>query len=100
LIEGLAMSLTLRYKYLVHQSSMTKKQMNIDLILDLLFLALFGCGKFWVCHFSIWYFVLGSYSKIQLLLSVITHVKNSGLFQDVQGGSHTLAVSSSSSPLD
>lgn len=80
LIEGLATSLTLRHKYLVHHFSMTKKQMNIDLILELLFLALFGCGKFQVCHSSLWHFVVGSYSNIQLLLPVITHLKNSDSF--------------------
>ena len=80
LIEGLAKSLTLRHKFFVHHSSMTKKQMNIDLIFYLLCLAFFGYGKFLVCHSSLQHFVLSLYSKIQLLFPVITYIKNSGSF--------------------
>jgi len=72
---------------------MIKKQMNIDLILDLLFLALFGCGKFWVCCSSLCQFVVGSYSNIPFLLPVITHLKNSGSFSRwSRGFTHSCSV--------
>ena len=55
-----------------------KKPTCIDLILDLLILAFLGRGEFAVCHFRIWLFVSGSYSKIHDSSPVITRLKNSG----------------------
>jgi hypothetical protein len=45
-----------------------------------------GIVKFCTCQWnewmnsSLWHFVVGSYSNIQLLLPVITHLKKSGSF--------------------
>ena len=55
-----------------------KKQMNIDLILDLLILAFLGRVDFAVCHSRLWRFVSRSYSKIHDSSPVITRQKNSG----------------------
>jgi len=58
--------------------TLKKKQMIIDLILDLLILAFLWRGEFAVCHSRLWRFVPGSYSKIHDSSSVITRLKNSG----------------------
>ena len=55
-----------------------KKQMSIDLILDLLILAFLGQGEFAVCHSRLRRFVSGPYSKIHDSSPVITWLKNSG----------------------
>jgi len=55
-----------------------KKQMSIDLILDLLILTFLGWGKFAMCHSRLWRFVSGSYSKVHDSSPVITRLKNFG----------------------
>jgi len=57
---------------------LSKKQMSIDLILDLLILAFLGWGEFAVCHSRLWHFVSGLYSKIHYSSPVIKRLKNSG----------------------
>ena len=64
LIKGLIDSLSWWHKFLVDDPRLLKKQMRIDLILDLLILVFLRRGEFAVCHSRLWRFVLGSYSKI------------------------------------
>ena len=78
-IKSLIDSLSLWHKFLVDDPlAVKKKQMSIDLILDLLILAFLGRGEFPVCHSRLWRFVSGSYSKIRDSSPVITRLKNSG----------------------
>ena len=57
---------------------LSKKQMSIDLILDLLILTFLEWGEFAVCHSWLWRIVSGSYSKIHDSSPVIKWLKNSG----------------------
>ena len=57
---------------------LSKQQITIDLILDLLIVAFLGRGEFAVCHSRLWRFVSGSYSKIHNSSPVITRLKNTG----------------------
>jgi len=79
-IKSLIDSLYWWYKFLVDDSLTVrkKKQMSIDLILDLLILAFLRRREFAVCHSRIWRFVSGSYFKIHDSSHVITRLKHSG----------------------
>ena len=63
---------------LVDDPLAVKKQMSIDLILDLLILLLLRRGEFAASNYRLWRFVSGSYSKIHDSSPVITRLKNSG----------------------
>ena len=65
-------------KFLVDDPLSVKKRTIIDLILDLLILALFGRGEFAGCHPRLWRFFSGSYSKIRDSSPAMTLLKNSG----------------------
>ena len=78
LIKSLIDSLSWWHKFLVEDPLLSKIQMSIDLILDLLILAFLGRGEFAVCHSRLWRFVSGSYSKIHHSSPGITRLKNSG----------------------
>ena len=76
-IKSLIASLSWWHKFVVDDPlTVKKKQRSINLILDLLILALLGWGEFAVCHSR--RFVSGSYSKIHDSSPVITRMKNSG----------------------
>jgi len=76
--KSLIYSLFWWHKFLVDDPLTVKKQISVDLILDLLILAFLGRGEFAVCHSRLWPFVSWSYSKILYLSPVITELKNSG----------------------
>ena len=71
-------SLSWWHKFIVDDPLTVKKKNSIDLILDLLILALLGRGEFAVCHSRLRRFVSGSYSKIHDSSLLITELKNSG----------------------
>lgn len=50
-MKNLVNSMSRRNKFFVDDSPMSKKQISIDMIFDLLILAFFGRGEFVVCHF-------------------------------------------------
>jgi len=79
-MNSLIDSLSWWHKFLVEDplTFKKKKQMSIDLILNLLIFAFLGRGEFAVCHSRLWRFVSGSYSKIYDSSPVITRLKNSG----------------------
>jgi len=69
---------------------LSKKQMNINLNLDLLILAFLEQGEFAVCHSQLWRFVSGLYSKIHDSSPVIMWLKNSGsLWRQSRRSRHT-----------
>ena len=68
-VKCLIDSLSWWHKFLVDDPLTVKKQMSINLILDLLILAFVGRGEFAVCHSRLWRFVSGSYSKNPLFIS-------------------------------
>ena len=90
-IKSLIDSLSCWHKFLVDDPlTFKKKQMSIDLILDLLILAFLGQGDFAVCYSRLWRLVSGSYSKIHNSSPVITILKNSGsLWRRSTRSSHT-----------
>ena len=76
--KSLSDSLSWWHKFLVDDPMTVKKQMSIDLILDLLILAFLGRREFAVCHYRLRRFVSGSYSKLHDSSPVITRLQNSG----------------------
>lgn len=58
-------------------SLLSKKQININLIFNLIILAFFGRGEFAVCHFLLYLLVSGSYSKIHNSSPVIIRLTKS-----------------------
>ena len=77
-IKSLIDNLSWCHKFLVDDPLTVKKQMSINLFLDLLILAYLGGGDFAVCHSRLWRFVLELYSKIHDSSPVIMRLKNSG----------------------
>jgi len=68
---------------------LSKKQISMDLIFDLLILAFFRRGELLMCHSELCHLVTGSYSKIQDSAPVMTCLKKFRHFRCVQEGPGT-----------